>query len=121
MNLGDAALVDAENCADLFHRHLVRVIKNNYLAHWQITSFAQLVKMVDRAVSLYNTEKPHIELGRLAPKTFEQKILNLDQQNLPRMTESFKANPRMYRASSPVHSEQNPPRTLDVFSANDYC
>ncbi|CAM4355040.1 hypothetical protein AQBE111736_13015 [Aquirufa beregesia] len=38
-----------------------------------------LVKEVDRAVSLYNLEKPHIELNRMSPIDFEKKLLNLNQ------------------------------------------
>lgn len=47
------------------------VIKNNYLIHWNITNYAQLLKQVDRAVKLYNQEKPHIALKRLTPIEFE--------------------------------------------------
>lgn len=52
-------------------------IKNNYLKHWNIKSLAQLVKQVDRAVHLYNTDKPHISLSRMTPVDFEKKISTL--------------------------------------------
>lgn len=48
------------------------VIKNNYLIHRSIKNFEQLVKEVDRSVLLYNTEKPNIALGRIAPVMFEK-------------------------------------------------
>ena len=48
------------------------VIKNNYLVHWGINSYDELVAGVDRAVSLYNTEKPHIMLHRMSPARFEK-------------------------------------------------
>ena len=48
------------------------VIKNNYLAHWNINNYAELIKEVDRAVSLYNNEKPHIRLKRMSPARFEK-------------------------------------------------
>ena len=48
------------------------VIKNNYLAHWGISSHDELVAGVDRAVALYNNEKPHIMLHRMSPARFEK-------------------------------------------------
>lgn len=48
------------------------VIKNNYLIHWDIGTFAELKQGVDRAVNLYNREKPHISLKRLSPLNFEK-------------------------------------------------
>ncbi len=53
------------------------VIKNNYLRHWDIQDLGQLVKAVDRAVHLYNTDKPHISLQRQTPTTFETKHIKL--------------------------------------------
>ena len=48
------------------------VIKNNYLVHRSIRGFEELVKEVDRAVALYNNEKPHIKLHRMSPVQFEK-------------------------------------------------
>jgi transposase InsO family protein len=53
------------------------VIKNNYLKHRKVVNWAQLSKEVDRAVSLYNNEKPHIELNRKSPIVFENEVLHL--------------------------------------------
>lgn len=53
------------------------IIKNNYLKHWNIKSFEELTKNVDRAVQLYNEKKPHIGLNRQTPKEFETKNLNV--------------------------------------------
>lgn len=50
------------------------IIKNNYLIHWNIQSFDELTKAVDRAVSLYNEEKPHIRLKRLSPIEYEKNV-----------------------------------------------
>ena len=47
------------------------VIKNNYLRHRSISTFEQLVTNLDRAVHLYNLEKPHKALKRVSPITFE--------------------------------------------------
>lgn len=47
------------------------VIKNNYLKHWDIRDLGQLIRAVDRAVHLYNTDKPHSSLQRQTPINFE--------------------------------------------------
>lgn len=48
-------------------------IKNNYLKHWKIESFKMLAKKVDRAVQLYNYEKPHKSLQYSTPFEMEKK------------------------------------------------
>lgn len=53
------------------------VIKNNYLKHRKIETFEDLQKEVDRAVLLYNRDKPHIALQRKSPITFEQELVLL--------------------------------------------
>lgn len=50
------------------------IIKNNYLNHRKICNYEELVKEVDRAVKLYNIEKPHKSLQRLSPIQFEKTI-----------------------------------------------
>jgi len=52
------------------------VIKNNYLKHWGIKNLSDLVKGVDRAVNLYNEDKPHSSLQRMTPIEFENKLVN---------------------------------------------
>lgn len=79
------------------------VIKNNYLQHRKIESYEQLCKEVDRSVTLYNNDKPHIKLQRMTPIAFEQKILSLQEQTKPMMTESFDAKTRFSGASSPLN------------------
>jgi len=56
------------------------VIKNNYLKHRAINTFEELQKEVDRSVSLYNSEKPHIELQRRSPIEFEKNYICNGQQ-----------------------------------------
>lgn len=51
------------------------VIKNNYLKHWDINNLIELKQSVDRAVNLYNNEKPHINLDRLTPIYFEKTLM----------------------------------------------
>jgi len=78
------------------------VIKNNYLKHWDIKNYADLVKQVDRAVSLYNTEKPHKALKYKTPLHIEKEQLYLYQQTKLTMTESLDANYQLNGALSPI-------------------
>lgn len=57
------------------------IIKNNYLVHRTINNFDELIKEVDRTVSLYNNEKPHIELQRKSPNEFEKNYFCVGQQS----------------------------------------
>ncbi len=66
-------------------------IKNNYLKHYKISCYQELVKYVDRAVKLYNTERPHKALAYLTPIDYENKLLNLSKQTSPKMTKSLEA------------------------------
>ena len=52
------------------------VIKNNYLVHWNIKTPKELFKNVDRAVRLYNEDKPHSRLDKLSPVQFEENLVN---------------------------------------------
>ena len=67
------------------------VIKNNYLKHRTIKTYAELVKEVDRSVSLYNTDKPHKALNYKTPMEVEKEQLHLVQQTKLKMTESLDA------------------------------
>lgn len=91
------------------------VIKNNYLKHRNIKNYKDLVREVDRSVLLYNREKPHIELKRMSPITFEKQLIYLNQQTKPMMTESFEAKTQIYGVFNPAKSEQTKPQTQDVF------
>jgi transposase InsO family protein len=77
------------------------VIKNNYLRFYSINSYESLLKNVDRAVHLYNHEKPHKALKYLTPLEFEKQLLILNQQTEPKMTESLEAKSRFSGALSP--------------------
>lgn len=67
-------------------------IKNNYLKHKTIENYAQLVKELDRSVSLYNNERPHKSLNYKTPLYVEKEALILTQQTRPMMKESLEAN-----------------------------
>lgn len=93
------------------------VIKNNYLKHRTIENFDQLQREVDRSVLLYNRDKPHLELKRRSPITFENDLVDLQRQAKLKMTESFDAMTQIFRASSPKKSGQAKLQNQDVFSA----
>jgi putative transposase len=52
------------------------VIKNNYLYPYGPTNMTSLKKLLDKAVFMYNTGKPHKALGKLTPKSFKDTIDN---------------------------------------------
>jgi transposase InsO family protein len=59
-------------------------IKNEYLKYWKISDFNQLKIKVKKAVQHYNTKRIHNELpGKMTPRDFDEKILNLDNQRKP--------------------------------------
>lgn len=69
--------------------HLERVngtIKNQYLSHWEVTSFEQLQTQVKRAITTYNTQRPHSSLSGLTPVAFEQQIKEQADSKRPKMT-----------------------------------
>jgi len=93
------------------------IIKNNYLKYYQINTFEELSKYVDRAVSLYNEERPHKSLNYSTPLAFEKKLLLLEKQTTPKMTESFDAIIKSNGALSPFRLEQTTPQNRDVIYA----
>jgi transposase InsO family protein len=54
-------------------------IKNNYLKFYEIKDYQMLIKKTDRAVHLYNHEKPHKSLHYLTPVNFEQNWISKSQ------------------------------------------
>lgn len=87
------------------------IIKNNYLEHWNIKTPKQLFENVDRAVRLYNEEKPHSKLGKLSPIQFEEKVSNLVKENKSKGEESIDEKRQILRASSPQKSVENKSQT----------
>jgi putative transposase len=95
------------------------IIKNNYLRHWIIRSFKELIIQVGRAVLLYNTAKPHKALKYKTPVDFEKEIIPLPLPKKPKMTESFDAKKvQILGVSSPQKSEPKKPQIQDVVLAN---
>jgi transposase InsO family protein len=93
------------------------VIKNNYLKHWDIKTIGDLTKAVDRAVDLYNHDKPHSSLQRMTPVEFENKLLILDEQNQKseRVTHSKK---RVNKGIEPSLTRAKSKEVLDVPKVN---
>jgi transposase InsO family protein len=50
------------------------IIKNDYLKGYGPTNFLELMSMTTKAVTKYNTEKPHGSLGQLSPCNYEKAI-----------------------------------------------
>ncbi len=54
------------------------IIKNNYLYPYGPTNMKSLRKLLDKAVYMYNTGKPHKALNKLTPKAFKDTVYNED-------------------------------------------
>ena len=63
-------------CKDVYENpHAERIngiIKNDYLVGYAPQNYQQLVKLTAKAVSKYNTEKPHGSIGNISPHAFEK-------------------------------------------------
>lgn len=57
------------------------IIKNNYLYPYGPTDMKTLRKLLNKAVYMYNNEKPHKALGKLTPKAFKETIDNKDNSS----------------------------------------
>jgi len=57
------------------------VIKNNYLYPYGPTNVESLRRLLDKAVYMYNTGKPHKALGKLTPKNFLNKATIENENN----------------------------------------
>jgi transposase InsO family protein len=64
------------------------IIKNNYLYPYGPTNMTSLKRLLDKAVFMYNTGKPHKALGKLTPSMFRSTIVNENNSssNLPLST-----------------------------------
>jgi transposase InsO family protein len=54
------------------------IIKNNYLYPYGPTNMTSLKRLLDKAVFMYNTGKPHKALGKLTPSNFR---ITIDKEN----------------------------------------
>jgi putative transposase len=81
------------------------IIKNNYLYPYGPTNMASLKKLLDKAVLMYNTGKPHKALGKLTPRSFKDTIDNEDNSssNLPLSTVNHINNKRIKTSNKKVN------------------
>ena len=56
-------------------------IKNNYLYPYSPKDLKSLRRLLDKAVLMYNTGKPHTALRKLTPKAFKETIDNEDNSS----------------------------------------
>jgi putative transposase len=56
------------------------ILKHEYLEHYSIRSFQHAKECLDQAVSLYNSERPHMSIGLLTPN--EVHLLNLKTERV---------------------------------------
>lgn len=63
-----------------------RTIKEEYLQPWKATTYEQLKHQLAKAVTNYNTERPHNHLKKLTPKAFEEKWDHDPSFKKPRIT-----------------------------------
>jgi transposase InsO family protein len=52
------------------------IIKNNYLYPYGPTNMTSLKRLLNKAVLMYNTGKPHKALGKLTPSMFKSTTVN---------------------------------------------
>lgn len=76
-------------------------IKNEYLKRWNIQTFQDLKKCLDKAVMNYNTKRKHKAFdNKHTPKDFKKSLLNLNTQERPRMIIYAEGNKKLKEASS---------------------
>jgi putative transposase len=81
------------------------IIKNNYLYPYGPTNMTSLKRMLDKAVFMYNTGKPHKALGKLTPSMFTSTIDNENNSssNLPLSTVNHINYKRVKRSNKKVN------------------
>jgi len=81
------------------------IIKNNYLYPYGPKDLRSLRTLLNKAVLMYNTGKPHIALGKQTPKDFKNTIDNEDNSasNLPLSTVKHINNKRRKLSNKKVN------------------
>jgi transposase InsO family protein len=69
--------------ANAYAERVNGIIKNEYLAYWDIKTFPDLHKCLRKAVKNYNARRPHRHLNRKTPLDFEKYVATLDSRNKP--------------------------------------
>ena len=80
------------------------IIKNEYLSGWNIKSFSDLRRKLNKAVKHYNEKRLHSSLlNELSPVMFEKYLLNLGSQERPKVIIYAEGKCKTEEASS-LHS-----------------
>lgn len=56
------------------------ILKGEYLKHYKVNTFEQAKELLDKAVELYNQERPHMSIGNLVPEKVHSQQLNKGEQ-----------------------------------------
>lgn len=80
ISMCDSALDNA------YAERINQTIKKEYLEHWYYATYAQLRKMVSKAVRHYNNKRIHDHLNRTTPKDFENTVISLSKDQRPTMS-----------------------------------
>ncbi len=76
-------------------------IKNEYLKRWEIKSFSDLKRKLNKAVRHYNEKRMHSSLpNEFSPVEFEKYLLNLGSQNRPKVIIYAEGKDKTKEASS---------------------
>jgi len=75
-------------------------IKNEFLRCWEIKDYRDLKRKLKKAVTYYNSKRPHNHLQRKSPIEFEKELVNLEIQKRPTVTIYTEGNDKIIEASS---------------------
>jgi len=75
-------------------------IKNEFLRYWEMKNFEALKRKLKKAVTYYNSKRPHDHLKKKAPIEFEMELVNLNIQKRPTVTIYTDGNDKIKEASS---------------------
>lgn len=76
------------------------IIKNEYLKYKDMGSLNDLKRELKKAVKHYNEKRTHINLDKVNPVDYEQKMVNLDDQKRPMVTIYTEGYDKIKEASS---------------------
>lgn len=55
------------------------IIKQEYMDYYKCTSLAQAAEYMQKAVKLYNTQRPHLSIGMLTPEKVHKERLQTER------------------------------------------
>ena len=86
-----------------------RTIKEEYLNHWKVKNYIELKRAVKKAVNHYNNKRLHNSLlpYRITPSEFRKKVINLQEQDRPKVMIYTEGNNKIEVASSHLNLKQD--------------